>query len=432
MEINSTIQGWCVPCQSFYVIDQMCGDGSGLSEERPCTDESAHPLVESSTVKKRACSLRWVALYCSVLFVGLAIACLVFSGWGIGPSIAPRAAADLPLLGLGHLSPETTNQVLCVTDIDQIVSRIILLSSAIDRAAGDCDFEGIRKNKGLGNLTSLDREICASTILVIMLNANLVTGLLTASISTCTGALNVPANCGTNIAAFIGGTSILLQSIVAVDINCVQLENRPIQTKIDVALARAKREKDKAIRSAQKFVKNAGFEVDVLPAPPAVPTKTVYSATALCFAFINLGLSQVMKLGIILADSSIHCTRQANSRQPRVCAIDILGILILCSAITRVFALAANQCVRIVGDTNPSTRCLQASAGVSAGALAVTARSLNLRAACQVAFTDWHPHEWLEKALGEGHENVHSGIPDRLDEDLTVPAEDGNVIIPDE
>ena len=179
-------------------------------------------------------------------------------------------------------------------------------------------------------------------------------------------------------------------------------------------------------------MKNAGFEVDVLPAPPAVPTKTVYSATALCFAFINLGLSQVMKLGIILADSSIHCTRQANSRQPRVCAIDILGILILCSAITRVFYLAANQCVRIVGDTNPSTRCLQASAGVSAGALAVTARSLNLRAACQVAFTDWHPHEWLEKALGEGHENVHSGIPDRLDEDLTVPAEDGNVIIPDE
>ena len=344
-------------------------------------------------------------------------------------------AADLPLVSLGHVSPET-NRVLCLIDIDQMVSRVINLSNAIDRVTGDCNFEGIPTEK----ISALERELCASTILVIIVNANLLTGLITASVSSCTGALNVPANCGTNVVALIGGTAILLQSILAVDINCVRLENVPIEDKINTTLARANRAKDKAIRNAQKFIRNHGGQVELLPAPPAVPPKTVYKATSLCFSFLQLGLTQVMKLGILLADSSIHCTPRESKRQPRVCAIDILGILLLVSAFTRVFALAANQCVRVVGDSNPSTRCLQACAGVPAGAFAVTARCMNVGAACQKAFKDWHPNEWLERISNGEHQNVHSGIDEHvhsfhsgsLEEDLEVPADDGNVIIPDE
>ena len=394
------------------VLEQADSPGSQCGLE-----ESALLSNEGITRRRRMCSRNWAAA--AALFA-LVIASFVFlKSGGLRPVTWTRPASDLPLVSLGKVSPET-NKVLCLINFDQIISRVINLSSGIDRVTRNCDLEGIRRSAG--NVTDLDREICASTAFVIILNANLLVGLITASISSCTGALNVPANCGTNIEAFIGGTAILLQAILAVDINCVKLKNLPIEEKIDDALSRARKQKDIAIRNAQKFIKNAGVHVDVLPALPAEPVRAVYSATALCVSFMQLGLTQVMRLGILLADTSIHCTPQENSKQPRVCAIDIIGLLLVVSAIVRAFALTANQCVLIVGDTIPSTRCLQACTGVTAGTFAVTARCMNVGPACNQAFQDWHPKKWLERVREGNDQNVHSGIPDKLREELEIPA----------
>ena len=69
-------------------------------------------------------------------------------------------------------------------------------------------------------MTDSERQIHASNAFGIMLQSELLIGAMASSISTCSGALNVPASCVANIAVFNGALSVLMQSTLAGDAVC--------------------------------------------------------------------------------------------------------------------------------------------------------------------------------------------------------------------
>ncbi|CAJ1386839.1 unnamed protein product [Effrenium voratum] len=151
--------------------------------------------------------------------------------------------------------------------------------------------------------------------------------------------------------------------------------------------------------SVTKFLKEHGQDVAVLPGPPAVEKKKVYTSIASCVAALDLATTFVMKSGVIIADSTDHCAVDKVSdgvgdrEDRRICSVDIIGLMGTLSLAIRFYALAANSCVEIVGDSVPSA-CAAAGAGLSAGVFATVAPAMNLQASCEKAFALWDPDTW--------------------------------------
>ena len=110
---------------------------------------------------------------------------------------------------MAHFSKEA-GKVLCVIDVGQSVGRIMGLGAFANAASTACDYGRIaRINKR--PVTNRERQICASTAFGIMLQTELLIGAVASSISTCSGALNVAANCVANGAVFNGALSVLMR-----------------------------------------------------------------------------------------------------------------------------------------------------------------------------------------------------------------------------
>lgn len=387
-------------------------------------DESGEdaPALSSGKVNpKPRCWWRTTVLASTAALICAAGALGVWScGWRRPGRLFLLQSGTGPLIGLSPLGPDA-QKVVCTMDVAQMVSRVIQMSNAIYASTRNCDYEKIRRLKGRGP-TSLEKEICTSSILIAMFNSQLLTGLFTSSVSSCTGNLHVPANCGTNIAAFVAAVPIILQGAIDIDISCAKDFHTPydFEAKLLAKRARLERKKQRAVWSAQRAIKNAGVTVAELPAPPAVPSGTVYAAASRCISFTNLGTTQVVRLALVLAETSTECSPEESGRQPRVCAIDVMSILLGLSISMRAFSLAAIACVQVVGDFNPTAACVQACAGLSAGAFAFSARAMNVAPACSTAFERWNPEAWELARQG----NLHPSS-------LEIPAEDGNIIIPE-
>ncbi|CAE7661497.1 unnamed protein product, partial [Symbiodinium microadriaticum] len=80
-----------------------------------------------------------------------------------------------------------------------------------------------------------------------------------------------------------------------------------------------------------------------------------------------------------------------------------MSILLGLSISMRAFSLAAIACVQVVGDFNPTAACVQACAGLSAGAFAFSARAMNVAPACSTAFERWNPEAWELARQGNLH-----------------------------
>ena len=113
---------------------------------------------------------------------------------------------QVPAIGMAHFSPDV-GKVLCVIDVAQSVGRIMGLGAFSNAASTQCDFGRVaRINKR--PVTNRERQICASSVFGILLQTELLIGAMASSISTCSGKLNVPANCVANIAVFSGALSV--------------------------------------------------------------------------------------------------------------------------------------------------------------------------------------------------------------------------------
>eukprot|EP00437_Effrenium_voratum_P028510 CAMPEP_0181396702 /NCGR_PEP_ID=MMETSP1110-20121109/53_1 /TAXON_ID=174948 /ORGANISM="Symbiodinium sp., Strain CCMP421" /LENGTH=412 /DNA_ID=CAMNT_0023518413 /DNA_START=62 /DNA_END=1300 /DNA_ORIENTATION=+ len=321
---------------------------------------------------------------------------------------------QLPTMQLAHFNEEA-GDVLCVADVAQGVARIMALGAFIKGTTVACDFDRIKRVLKRG-ATEVEQQRCASLIFGVMFQAELGMGVIASSVSTCSGSLNVPANCAANIGAFTGALGVFMQSTLAYDANCVNKGVTPQQI-VSREEAKLERRKTELMHEATKWLKNRGADVSVLPSNPAVPKDVVYGAINRCVFQLDLGATFVMRAGIILGDMTIHCAPDADAG--RVCAIDVTGLIAVLSLITRFFALAANSCINIVGDADRGADCVGIAAGIPAGVMAMTSSGMNLQAACQKAFDDWDPNNWPknEKSIVKGSEK------------LSVPAEDGNTII---
>ena len=118
---------------------------------------------------------------------------------------APRSELEhQQILTIGMaFDNKAAGKVLCVIDVAQSVGRIIGLGAA----STQCDYGRIaRINKRA--VTNREKQICASSVFGIMLQTELLIGAMASSISTCSGALNVAANCVANVAVFNGALSV--------------------------------------------------------------------------------------------------------------------------------------------------------------------------------------------------------------------------------
>ncbi|CAJ1356691.1 unnamed protein product, partial [Effrenium voratum] len=133
---------------------------------------------------------------------------------------------QLPTLQLAHFT-ETAGHVLCTADIAQSVARLMGIGAFSQVVSKVCDFETIKRvSKRLPN--QQEKERCAGFIFGIIFQVELGAGVIAASISTCSGSLNVPANCAANIGAFTGGLGVLLQSTLVYDANCLNKGKTPM------------------------------------------------------------------------------------------------------------------------------------------------------------------------------------------------------------
>ena len=338
------------------------------------------------------------------------------------------ASKQLPTVGLAHISP-AAGQVLCVVDVAQAVARVMLAGTFIKFSTVACDFDRIQAVKKRP-VRNDERERCASGIFGILLQVELGMGVISSSISTCSGSLNVPANCAANIGAFMGGLSVLMQSTLSADLICNKGAKAGKLTKeakaeavVEAAESQITKQKKQASKSVYNYLKKAGVDVSTLPAPPAVPNDAVYGAVARCVAQLDLGATFVMRFAIILADSTIHCTPGVVETEGRVCAVDITGLLAVLSLCVRFFSLASNSCVNIVGRADKDANCVGAVSGITGSTMAMTSSGLNLDAACRLAFGQWDPDAW------PNHLGPVSATGQTHGEELHVPAIDGNTII---
>ncbi|CAE6973402.1 unnamed protein product, partial [Symbiodinium sp. KB8] len=237
--------------------------------------EDAPALSSGKVNPKPRCWWRTTVLASTAALICAAGALGVWScGWRQSGRLFLLQSGTGPLIGFSPLGPDA-QKVVCTMDVAQMVSRVIQMSNAIYASTRNCDYDKIRRLKGRGP-TSLEKEICTSSILIAMFNSQLLTGLFTSSVSSCTGNLHVPANCGTNIAAFVAAVPIILQGAIDIDISCSKDFHTPydFEAKLLAKRARLERKKQRAVWSAQRAIKNAGVTVAELPAPPAVPSGT--------------------------------------------------------------------------------------------------------------------------------------------------------------
>ena len=171
-----------------------------------------------------------------------------------------------------------------------------------------------------------------------------------------------------------GGISTLMLCTLSTDLICAkgakQAKNTPEEKKNAMVAnkeAKITKAKDQAARSVNNWLIKAGFDVDKLPAPPALSADTVYGAINRCVAQVAFGATFVMRMAIILADSTIHCAPDVVSegQQGRICAIDITGILATLSLAIRFFSLVSSSCINIVGRTDNDANCVASIAGIS-------------------------------------------------------------------
>lgn len=330
----------------------------------------------------------------------------------LGGAVVLRSPDTAPLLGLAHVSPAAVD-VLCVIDISQMVARINVQGLLIPVAEQVCDFSTQRK-QGI-RVTRLDRERCASFILLNIINADLFIGALADSLTQCSASLNVPANCAANILSIVGTTTLIAQSAVQMDYQCVDHEWN-VSKKVQQKKAEWKRIKQDLQRDVQKFLEDQGLNVEnKLPPDPAVPKSVVYRSIAGCFGSITLSVTFIMRLAIILADAIIHCPNNGGS-QPKICALDLLGVLGLMSASVRFIATSVLTCASVIGESNDGSACAQAASALPTGVFSAAAVFGNVEAACSLAFAKWNPENWpAERTVRTAEEEE----------------EDGDLIIPD-
>eukprot|EP00439_Symbiodinium_sp_Y106_P017897 s12111_g2.t1 len=240
------------------------------------------------------------------------------------------------------------------------------LGAFANAASTACDYGRIaRINKR--PVTNRERQICASTAFGIMLQTELLIGAVASSISTCSGALNVPANCVANVAVFNGALS---QDYVRCDRPLRQtLFKGTIDARVNKQIARFEKKKDRAKIEATQFLKRQGYDVATI-----------------------LGTTFVMKAAILLGDSTIHC--YPGTDKQRVCAVDIMGLFAVLSLAVRFLSFAGDSCIDIIGRTDDNALCVGLWAGVPGGVLGMAAAGTNLEAACKTAFGKWVPEDW--------------------------------------
>lgn len=330
----------------------------------------------------------------------------------LGGAVVLRSPDGAPLLGLAHVSPAAVD-VLCVIDISQMVARINLEGLLIPVTDQLCDFS-TRRKQGI-RITRQDRERCASFILLNILNSALFVGALADSFTQCSASLNVPANCAANIASIVGTTTLIAQSSVQMDYACVDHEWN-ISKKVEEKKIEWKKIKLDLQRDVQKFLEDQGLNADnKLPPDPAVPKNRVYRSISGCFGSITLSVTFIMRLAIILADAIIHCPNSGGA-QPKICALDLLGVLGLMGASTRFIATSVLTCSQIIGKFNEDADCAQAASALPTGVFSAAAVFGNVEAACSLAFAKWNPDNWpAERTVPEAEEEEDDGdliIPD--------------------
>lgn len=253
---------------------------------------------------------------------------------------------------------------------------------------------------------------CRATLVFFHLSRLL--GALADSFSQCSASLNVPANCAANIFSIVGTTTLIAQSAVQMDVDCVDHEKN-FTLKVQRKKAEVEKAKLDLRRDVQKFLEHQGINMKAkLPPDPAVPKNRVYQSIAGCFGSITLSITFIMRLAIILGDAIIHCPNNFGA-QPKICALDLLGVLGLIGASTRFIATSVLTCSGIIGKSNRGAACTQAASALPTGIFADAAVLGNVEAACSKAFAKWDPDAWPGTKV----------LP-APDED-----DDGDVIIPD-
>ena len=176
------------------------------------------------------------------------------------------------MLGLAHVS-EAAVDVLCVVDISQMVARINLFGLLIPTANRNCDYDQLRRDGQ--EIDDEQRKTCAQFLLLNIINADLFLGVLTDSLTQCSGSLNIPANCATNIFSIVGTVTLIAQAGFQIEYSCVEQEDN-LTKLVAEKKAEVQKAKTDVERDVRKFLNDRGFDVALLPPAPAVAKNRVY------------------------------------------------------------------------------------------------------------------------------------------------------------
>ena len=374
------------------------------SYDEATVKEDAEILLETESGAPTARTLRfgwaararWLLLGTGVTMVMLMLAPHQSAGFLAGVSSEAFGALrselekkQIPTIGMNDFDNKAAGKVLCVIDVAQSVGRIMGLGAFSNAASTQCDYGRIaRINKR--PVTNREKQICASSVFGIMLQTELLIGAMASSISTCSGALNVPANCVANVAVFNGALSVLMQSTLAGDAVC--LKRGPIKNRVAGKVGRFEAKMNRVKIEATQYLKAQGVDTTVLPRPATISNRAVYSSINRCVFQIDLGTTFVMKAAILLGKSTLHC--YPGTDKQRVCAVDIIGLFAVLSLAVRFLGFAGDSCIDIIGRTDNNALCVGLWAGVPGGVLGMSAAGANLQAACQTAFGKWSPADW--------------------------------------
>mmetsp|Transcript_104287 Transcript_104287/g.185377 ORF Transcript_104287/g.185377 Transcript_104287/m.185377 type:complete len:396 (-) Transcript_104287:168-1355(-) len=258
----------------------------------------------------------------------------------------------------------------CSIDVSQAVFRLMRFGNAIAKVTDEV-CHGSQNVSNIEHWSEDDKKACAGAILQVIYSFTIAISMISQAVSDCAHSLNVQAQCVATVTSFMGNTEVIFGAALDAEQAC-----RKLTVAEEIA---SKESTEKAIENDKILVKYNGKD-RVLPAWTQVRNRAISS----CVAEIGMGTTFVMRLATALTQSVTDCgpVKVDEPDGPRVCAVDLTGVLGALSFSVAFLSGGISSCQLITDGGNRKAACVSNIAGTIGGTLASLNAGMNLKAAC--------------------------------------------------
>jgi len=360
--------------------------------------------LESADEAPKAVSRRW-----QVPGILLCATALLLAGFWVGRKSAGKEVLDFSepneFLGLAE-TPEVNTFALegtrCAIDVSQSVFRLMRFSNAIAKVKNEV-CKGSEDWHNIAKWSEDDKKKCAAAVLQIIYSFTIMISMVSQSVSDCAHSLNVPMHCTATITSFIGNTEVIFGTALDAEQAC-----RKLSPSEELTVHKASH----TVSDEKIAVKYKGKD-RLLPAWTEVRHRAISS----CVAEIGMGTTFVMRLATALTQSVTDCQKVDVPDGPRVCAVDLTGVLGALSFSVAFLSGGAASCQSIADTGDRTAACVSNIAGCIGGTLASLNAGINLKAACSeeaMAKSGANPSEVMPVLLAAQGPNVNMTYLDEM------------------